>query len=194
MTRENAYEGRERPAAAAGEGGEPRVSQRAQQHGRMIKLTGRGAVLLMFAVFTLGLFGADWLSQPAVAGAAFVAGNVTAAWYTRPRDLLTVAVTPPLLFCVALIGVKALTATGNTAVAIAGGTAITLAGTAPWLLAGTAVSLVIACLRGLPRCVGELRRQLQPGGRRPGAGPRAGTASRPGDAAGDLHSSRRGQR
>jgi hypothetical protein len=182
------------PAAAAGERGERRVSQRAQQHGRMILITGRGAVVVMLAMFTLGLFGASWLSQPAVAGAAFVAGNVTAAWYTRPRDLLTVAVTPPLLFCVALIGVKALTSTGDTAVAIAGGTAITLAVTAPWLLAGTAVSLIIACLRGLPRCVGELRRQLQPGRSRPGAGPRAGMASRPGDGAGDLPGTRRGQR
>ncbi len=168
------------------------MSQQAQQHSRSILVTGRGAVLLMFAVFTLGLVGASWLSQPALAGGAFVAGNVAAAWYTRPRDLLTVAVTPPLLFCIALMGVKTLTATGNMTVAIAGGTAITLAAVAPWLLAGTVVSLIIACLRGLPGRIGALRQQLRPDPRLPGPGPRARPGSRPGGTAGDRQD-RRGQ-
>jgi hypothetical protein len=149
-----------------------------RQPGRAIRLTGRGAVLGMSAVFSLGLLGAGWLSWPVLAGAAFLAGSLAAAWYTRPADLLTVAVTPPLLFCVALIGVKAVTATGNLTIAVAGGTVITLAGAAPWLFAGTVLSLIIACFRGLPRCVGELRRDLRPdqrqadvplAGRRPGA-------------------------
>jgi Domain of unknown function (DUF6542) len=138
-----------------------------RQPGRAVQLTGRGAVLGMLAVFSLGLLGAGWLGWPVLAGAAFLAGGLAAAWYTRPTDLLTVAVTPPLLFCVALVGVKAVTATGNLTIAVAGGTLITLAGVAPWLFAGTGLSLVIACFRGLPRCVSELRRDLRPDRRRP---------------------------
>ena len=168
------------------------MSRRAPQRGRWIQLTGRGAVFVMFAVFSLGLLGASWLTWPVLAGGAFVIGSMAAAWYTRPGDLLTVAVTPPLLFCIALVGVKTLTATGNAAVAIAGGTALTLAGAAPWLLAGTALNLVIACIRGLPRCVGELRRDLQPDQRRPDPGRRAATGTRPGDAASTLDNTHRG--
>ena len=188
ITRENAMGGAANGRAAAAGKGARLVSQQAQQHSRLIQVTGRGAVLLMFAVFTLGLFGASWLSRPALAGGAFVAGNMAAAWYTRPRDLPTVAATPPLLFCVALIVVKALTATGNLAVAIAGGAAITLAAVAPWLLAGTVISLIIACVRGLPGRIGELRRQLRPGARPPEPGPRARTGPRPDGTTGDRRS------
>ncbi|HCU94020.1 MAG TPA: hypothetical protein DHU96_15360 [Actinobacteria bacterium] len=168
------------------------MSQRAGQQGRRIQFTGRGATVIMFAVFIAGLLGATWLGWQVLAGGAFLAGSVAAACYTRQRDLLTVAVTPPLLFCIALVGVKTLTATGNAAVAIAGGTALTLAGAAPWLLAGTALNLVIACIRGLPRCVGELRRDLQPDQRRPDPGRRAATGTRPGDAASTLDNTHRG--
>jgi len=133
-----------------------------------VQLTGRGAVLVMLAVFVLGLLGASWLHWPVLAGAAFLAGSAAAARYTRPADLLTAAVTPPLLFCVALVGVKAGTATGNAALSIAEGTALTLAGAAPWLFAGTALSLIIAWSRGLTRCVRELRQDLRRSHRQPG--------------------------
>jgi Domain of unknown function (DUF6542) len=156
------------------------------QPGPWIQLTGRGAVLVMLAVFALGLLGASWLRWPVLAGASFLVGSVAAARYTRPADLLTVTVTPPLLFCLALVGVKAGTATGNTALSVAEGTALTLAGAAPWLFAGTALSLIIAWSRGLARCIRELRKDLrrshrQPGPEagRPGAGPGAGREGNP---------------
>jgi len=142
------------------------------------RLTGRGAVLGMLAVFALGLLGAGWLGWGVLAGAFFVAGSAAAVFYVRPRDLLMVTIAPPLLFCVALIGVKAGTATGNVALATAEGTAVTLAGVAPWLFAGTVLSLVIAWSRGLRERVRELRDELQPR-RQPGppAGPRPGPAT-----------------
>jgi hypothetical protein len=73
-----------------------------------------------------------------------------------------VTIAPPLLFCIALVVVKAVTATGEVALATAEGVAVTLAGVAPWLFAGTALSLVIAWSRGLRERVRELREELRP--------------------------------
>ena len=141
------------------------MSGEAQRHSRLIQITARGAVLLMLVVFGLGLLGASWLHWQVLAGAAFLIGSVTAALYARQADLLAVTVTPPLLFCIVLIGVKAVTATGNMALSTAEGTAITLAGAAPWLFAGMALALVIAWARGLRGCVRELRQDLRAAGR-----------------------------
>ena len=66
-------------------------------------------------LFFTGLLVSTWLHLGLLAGASFLAGTVVAAWYTKQRDLLTVAVSPPLLFFFALVCVKALTATGSTA-------------------------------------------------------------------------------
>jgi hypothetical protein len=146
-------------------------------------LTGRGAILGMFVVFFLGLLLASWLHWSPLAGAAFVLGCVAAAVRTKPRDLLTVAVSPPVLFFCALLVVKALTSTGNALVSITEGTTLTLANVAPWLLAGVVVSLIIACFRGLPRCVSELRREargdLQADGIRPTTSSRPSGSGRP---------------
>jgi len=54
------------------------------------RLTGRGAVLGMAVVFTVGLLLASWLGVIMLAGIFFVLGCGLAAWYTRPADLLTV--------------------------------------------------------------------------------------------------------
>jgi hypothetical protein len=151
------------------------MSEQAQRHLPDIRLTGRGAILGMLAVFALGLLGAAWLGWGVLAGASFAAGSAAAVLYVRPRDLLMVTITPPLLFCIALVGVKAVTATGDMALSTVEGVAVTLAGAAPWLFAGTALSLVIAWSRGLRERVRELQEELLPG-RWPGpvAGPRPG--------------------
>ncbi len=141
-----------------------RPSQGGEQ--RWSQLTGRGAVAVMLAVFTLGLAGTSWLGWQVLAGAGFLLGGAVAAWFTKRSGLLTVAATPPLLFCLAVIGVKAATATGNTALSVAGGVAITLAGAAPWLLAGTVLILVIALSRGLRQSLRDLRQDLRAGNRR----------------------------
>ena len=137
------------------------MSGRTLAHTRGVRLTGRGAVVVMLVIFALGLLGASWLSWPVLAGGSFLVGSAAAAWYVRPADLLTVAVTPPLLFGATLVGVKAATATGNMALSTVEGTAITLAGAAPWLFAGVALSLAIAWSRGLPQCVRDLRQELR---------------------------------
>ena len=138
------------------------MSEQLQRHIPDIRLTGRGAVLGMLAVFALGLLGASWLGWGVLAGASFVAGSAAAVFCVRPRDLLMVTIAPPLLFCIALVVVKAVTATGDMALSTAEGVAVTLAGVAPWLFAGTALSLVIAWSRGLRERVRELGEELRP--------------------------------
>jgi hypothetical protein len=142
-----------------------------------IALTGRGAVAGMLVLFFFSLLLATWLQWGVLAGVSFVIGGVAAAWYTKPRDLLTVAVSPPLLFFGALVCVKALTAQGSAIISTLAGTALTLANVAPWLFAGVILYLIVAWVRGLPQCVSDLRRDLRPdlapprsGSTRPAAG------------------------
>lgn len=146
-----------------GDGATPDLARgQAAGHRRGPRLTGRGAIAGMLLVFFIGVLAADWLHWGLLAGASFLAGSAAAAWYTKQRDLLTVAVSPPLLFFIVVVCVKALTAAGNTALSTVEGTALTLANVAPWLFAGVVLSLIIAWCRGLPRCVTDLRRGLRP--------------------------------
>jgi hypothetical protein len=116
----------------------------------------------MLLVFFIGVLAADWLHWSPLADASFLIGSAAAAWYTKQRDLLTVAVSPPLLFFIVVICVKALTAAGSELLSTVEGAALTLANVAPWLFAGVVLSLIIAWSRGLPRCVADLRRGLRP--------------------------------
>jgi hypothetical protein len=172
------------------------MSGQTQPRSSRILLTGRGAIMVMLAVFALGLLGASWTQWPVLAGAFFAIGSVAAVVYVRPGDLLMVTIVPPLLFGIALLGVKAVTATGNMVLSVAEGTAITMAEVAPWLFAGMALTLVIAWVRGLGGCIRELRQDLRADGSRaadhrppdhrpPDRQPEATAASRPGPAAAD---------
>jgi hypothetical protein len=166
------------------------MSGQTQAHSSRILLTGRGAVMVMLAVFALGLFGASWTPWPVLAGAFFLIGSVAAVVYVRPSDLLMVTIVPPLLFGIALLGVKAATASGNVVLSIAEGVAITMAEVAPWLFAGMVLTLGIAWARGLRECIRDLRQDLRADGHRPADYRPAdrrpdAAASRPGPAAAD---------
>jgi hypothetical protein len=174
-------------------GSDPAPSDRARSqaggHRRGPRLTGRGAIAGMLLVFFIGVLAADWLHWSPLADASFLIGSAAAAWYTKQRDLLTVAVSPPLLFFIVVICVKALTAAGSELLSTVEGAALTLANVAPWLFIGVVLSLIIAWFRGLPRCVAELRRDLRPelAGRRPagsaGSAGSSGSADQDGTAA-----------
>jgi uncharacterized protein DUF6542 len=116
----------------------------------------------MICVFALGFLLASLFGAAVLAGLAFMLGAAAAARYTKAADLLTVAVSPPLVFFCVLVCVKAVTGSGNLLISILEGCALALAGLAPWLFAGMLVNLVIAWARGLPRCVADLRRSLSP--------------------------------
>jgi Domain of unknown function (DUF6542) len=127
-------------------------------------MTARGAILAMFSLFFLGMLVAGWLHLGVLTGLSFVAGCALAARYTRREGLLTVVVTPPLIFAIALVVTEVLTSHADTTkhalTSAAEGTILTLAAVAPWLFSGIVVGLVIALFRGLPRCVGDLRTEL----------------------------------
>jgi hypothetical protein len=171
-------------------GSDPAPSDRARSqafgHRRGPRLTGRGAIAGMLLVFFIGVLAADWLHWSPLADASFLIGSAAAAWYTKQRDLLTVAVSPPLLFFIVVICVKALTAAGSELLSTVEGAALTLANVAPWLFIGVVLSLIIAWFRGLPHCVAELRRDLRPelARRRPtGSAGSSGSADQGGTAA-----------
>ena len=125
------------------------------------RLTGRGAVLGMAVVFTVGLLAASGLGAIVLAGIFFVLGCALAAWFTRPPDLLIVVLTPPILFSGALIFVQVVTASGSLFLSVAAGSVVVLASLAPWLAVGLIVTVAIALPRGLLGSIGDLIRDLR---------------------------------
>jgi len=120
-------------------------------------------VLTMAGCFLIGLLAAAWLGWAVLAGLAFVAGCVLAAWYASPQGLLTVVVSPPLLFLGALVLVNAMTGSGGLFLSVVLGSVVMLAGIAPWLAAGMTLTVIIASVRGLPPCIRDLCRELRSG-------------------------------
>lgn len=126
-----------------------------------MRLTARGAVLVVFVLCLLGTYLTEMSHWNPAAGVAYVAACVIAAWKVKPGYLLTTVVTPPLLFAVAVIGVKGATATGPVLTATTEGTLLVLGNTAPWLFGGTVLALIIAWARGLRRDIRDLRAGLR---------------------------------
>jgi hypothetical protein len=116
-----------------------------------------GALLGSEALFGLGL----------LPGISFVIGCVLAAIATRPADLLTVSVSPPVVFFVVALIASIVDALGGGSLlqGVFVGLITTLAASAPWLFLGTLLVLAITIPRGLPANVRELRARLI-GGRR----------------------------
>jgi hypothetical protein len=140
---------------------QPASAQAEQATAPVPRLTGRGAVLGMALVFSVGLLAAAWLGVPVLAGVFFVLGCGLAAWYTRRADLLTVVLVPPILFSGALILVEAMTASGSLVLSVAAGSVVVLVSVALWLAAGLVLTVAIAWRRGLPQCVRDLRQDLR---------------------------------
>jgi len=124
------------------------------------RLTGRGATLLMLAVFLIGNLIAAAADAPWLAGLSYAAGCLLSVTYARREALPLVVTTPPLIFLIALLSAELITAGGSTALATAEGTMLTLAAVAPWLFACTAGCVAVAMVRGLPRCIRDLRAEL----------------------------------
>lgn len=132
--------------------------------GQPARLTGRGAVATMAGLFLIGLLLAAWLGWAVVAGLAFVAGCVLAARYAATAALLTVVVSPPLLFLAAVILVSAMTGPGGLFMSVVVGSVVTLASVAPWLVVGMVLTVIITWIRGLPGCIKDLRQELRSAG------------------------------
>lgn len=116
-----------------------------------LRLTARGAIVMLFVITLVGM--------PLLPGLAFVAGCLAAALLVRPRDLLPLVVTPPLVFFCAALVAELIGALGSDSMlqTLALGMFTTLSSSAPWLFVGSALALGVAWVRGLPANVREFR-------------------------------------
>jgi hypothetical protein len=103
-----------------------------------------GACLLSVMLGTL-------LDVGVLPGAGFVTGCALAALATRKGDLLTLVVSPPLVFFVVSVTSEFAAAVGEESMLRSTfvGIVTTFAAQAPWLFLGTALVVVIALPRGL---------------------------------------------
>jgi hypothetical protein len=124
-----------------------------------IRLTARGAIALVFVVTFVG----HVTASSSLWGAAFVAGCLAAVLLVRPRELLSLVVTPPLVFFVATLLSELIrsAASGSFVQALGLGMFTSLSAGAPWLFAGSALMLALAWARGLPSNVRALRDELR---------------------------------
>ncbi|MCP9950225.1 DUF6542 domain-containing protein [Actinomadura madurae] len=137
------------------------VSSRSRSAGP-ITLTGRGGIVVMFGAGVVCGLLSRWLGVGLLAGAGFAIGCALAAFATRPADLLTLVVSPPLVFFAATVTVVFVTTLGSGSLlrGMTVGLLTALAATAPWLFFGTVLVVVICLARGLMTNVRELQDKL----------------------------------
>lgn len=126
------------------------------------RLTGRGGILVIAVFSFIGTMIAHWVGVPAAPGIAFTLACLAAAFLVRPGDLLSLSVSPPIAYFVALVTAESILSVGNEgyARALVLGLASRLAEVAPWLFLGTALVLVVGVFRGLPKNLRNLGDQL----------------------------------
>jgi hypothetical protein len=126
-------------------------------------LTGRGGVVVVFLAALAGALLSRWLGMPLLSGAGFGAGCVLAALATRKADLLTLVVSPPLMFLLVTVLVELAVGIGEDSLARSVGVGVlsALARDALWLFGGTLLVLAITLPRGLVGNIRELRGRLR---------------------------------
>jgi hypothetical protein len=126
--------------------------------GSAVTLTGRGGVVVVFSATLVGSLGGSLLSLHAAQGFLFVLGCLLAALTTRRTDLLTLVVSPPLIFFfVSLMSATAGSLGDRSFVVSVLLTLITtLTSNVPWLFVGAVLVVVITVPRGLPANLREL--------------------------------------
>lgn len=149
-----------------------------------VRLTARGAVALVLAFTLVGRVLQALLGPSALVGVAFVIGCGVAVSLVNRRDLLSLVVSPPLVFFAATLFAETIHCLGAATPmqALGLGMFTSLSAGAPWLFAGSLLVLIVAWRRGLARCVRELREELRASGPevpRPRAGDSAGFAPEP---------------
>ncbi|GAA4222972.1 hypothetical protein FHR32_001808 [Streptosporangium album] len=137
-----------------------------RKRGGGIRLTARGAMTSVLASTLVGGVLQALFVLPALAGVAFVAGCTAAVSLVNRRDLLSLVVSPPLIFLVATLIVEVVRALGTASPiqAFSLGMLTVLSAGAPWLFGGSIVVLLVAWRRGLAQCVRDLREELRAAG------------------------------
>ncbi len=122
-------------------GGTPRPRSRGS-----VRLTGRGAVVALFAACFLALLIAARTGWNALADVMFVMTCGVVTCYTRVSGLRWVVVCPPLAFLSGSVLAQVLTAPDGFSAAE--GILVTMGTSALWLFTGTALTVAIALGRG----------------------------------------------
>ena len=113
---------------------------------RSVKLTGRGAVVVLFAACFFSLLVAAWTGWNTFADVMFVMSCGVVTCYTRVSGLRAVVVCPPLAFFAGSVLAQLITAPDTFSAAT--GILITLGSSTLWLFTGTALVAAIALGRG----------------------------------------------
>jgi hypothetical protein len=139
------------PAARA-----PRRSR--PPEGPAITLTGRGGVVVVFGCTLLGAIFGSLLGLHSAQGFLFVLGCLLAVVATRRTDLLTLVVSPPLIYFVVslLSAVAGSFGEKSFVVSVVLTLATTLTSSMPWLFVGALLVVVVSVPRGLPANLREL--------------------------------------
>ncbi|MEV5501098.1 DUF6542 domain-containing protein [Nonomuraea fuscirosea] len=128
-----------------------------------VRLTARGAIALALVATLAGYVLAAVFDVGHLVGAAFVLASALGALLVNRRELLSLVVTPPLVFFCATLFVELGRAFGSVSVvqSLALGLYTSMTRGAPWLFAGSAIVLGVAWRRGLRDNVRELREELK---------------------------------
>ncbi|GAA4608403.1 hypothetical protein GCM10023195_32890 [Actinoallomurus liliacearum] len=125
-------------------------------------LTGRGGAVVVFSCTLLGALIGGLFGPRSAQGVLFVAGCLLAVSMTRRTDLLTLVVSPPLLFFLVslLSAVTGSIGEKSLLVSVAVTLAAKLTSSVPWLFLGAVLVVLIAVPRGLPANLRELRARV----------------------------------
>lgn len=128
-----------------------------------VRLTVRGALVLIMAATLVGGVLQALLGPSMLTGLAFTGGCAAATVLVNRRELLSLVVSPPLVFFVTtmLIEVVRSLFAASPVQTFGLGMYTALSQGAPWLFGGSLLVVVIAWRRGLTRCVRELRDELK---------------------------------
>lgn len=125
-------------------------------------LTGRGGAVVVFACTLLGAVIGGLFGLRSAQGVLFVAGCLLAVAAVRRTDLLTLVVSPPLLFFVVSLMSAVAGSLGEKSflVSVVVTVAAKLTSSVPWLFFGAVLVVLIAVPRGLPANLRDLRSRV----------------------------------
>lgn len=140
----------------------PAAPERHARTGPAVTLTGRGGAVVVFACTLLGAVLGGLFALRSAQGLLFVVGCLLAVLATRRTDLLTLVVSPPLLFFLVSLLSAVTGAIGEKSFLLS--TVVTVAAkltsSVPWLFLGAVLVVLIAVPRGLPANLRELRARV----------------------------------
>jgi hypothetical protein len=136
----------------------PAAPERRSRAGSAVTLTGRGGAVVVFAFTLLGAVLGGLFGMRSAQGLLFVLGCLLAVLATRRTDLLTLVVSPPLLFFVVTLLSAVTGSLGEKSFLVSAVVTVAakLTSSVPWLFLGAVLVVLIAVPRGLPANLRDL--------------------------------------